>query len=104
MDHPSVFHAFTADEISDDDKVRMFVWLIASLRAREFEWFQYQDGVIDEAHFRAYAVAISINLGTERTRRFWEHTRFHFDPGFAAFVDDMLADAPLTTNFDLDAW
>ena len=104
MEYPSVFRAFTADTISFDDKIRLNEWLIASLRGREFEWFQNQDGIIDDDHFQAYASAIPIILGTDRTRRFWAHHRFQFHPGFVEFVDGLLADPPSSNFWDLDAW
>jgi hypothetical protein len=40
-----------------------------------------------------------------RSRKCWATYRYLFDPGFAAFVDDMLAEAPLTDHFNsMDAW
>ena len=104
VDNPSVNLSFVEQEISVEDKIRLMEWLGGALRAREFQWFQYQDGIIDEAYFRTHAGVITIVLGTERTRRWWAHAKGHFDPGFVAFADDLLADAPLTDYFDLDAW
>ena len=105
-DHPAIFDTFTSESPSRDDKIRMMSWLLSALRSREFEWFQYQEGIMDEAHFRAYSGIVTTLLGTERTRKFWETYRHHYDPGFAAFVDDMLEKAPLTDHYssDLERW
>jgi hypothetical protein len=104
-DQPSIFDAFVAESPSHDDKIRMMMWLLAALRSREFQWFQYQDGDTDEAQFRAYSGLIPVLLGTDRSRKCWATYRYLFDPGFAAFVDDMLAEAPLTDHFSsMDAW
>jgi len=104
-DQPSIFATFVAESPSRDDKIRMMTWLIGALRSREFQWFQYQDGDTDEAQFRAYSGLIPVLLGTDRSRKCWATYRYLYDPGFAAFVDDMLAEAPLTDHFNsMDAW
>ena len=104
-DQPSIFSAFVAESPSRDDKIRMLSWLLAALRSREFQWFQYQAGDTDEAQFRTYTGVIPVLLGTDRSRKCWAKYRPSFDPGFVAFVDDMLAESPLTDHFNsVDTW
>ena len=99
VDHPAVFDAFSSESPSREDKVRVIYWVLASLRQREFEWFQHKDGVIDDDHFRAYSAVITVILGTPRTRKLWTKVRYQFDPGFATYVDDLVAAAPLSEYF-----
>ena len=106
VQHPSIQAAFVSESPSREDKIRLMQWLLAALRSREFEWFQYQDGVMDEAHFRAYSGIVPVLLGTERTRKCWEMYRHLYDPGFVVYVDGMLAEAPMHDDYwnSVDAW
>lgn len=89
VENPAIWREFSDEEL-DDDNVRLLMWLIASLRAREHEWFQYQHGALDEASWRSYALAIPIVLATERMRGCWDAVKSQFDPDFARVVDELL--------------
>ncbi len=104
---PTIWTAFTKEEITDEEKIKLHEWLIASMRQREYEWFARNDGVIDSAMFGAYSGVIPLLLGTERTRRWWAvHRQEHvFDAAFVSFVDGLLDSSPRSDYFySLDKW
>jgi hypothetical protein len=75
--------------------------LIAAMRQREWEWFQYKDGVIKKDVYEAYHGVIALHLGVERTRRWWRSVgRIGFNSQFVADVDAFLAEQPTTTYFE----
>jgi hypothetical protein len=50
----------------------MSVMLALDLRNREFEYFQYTDGLLDEQTWLAYRHVILINHSTGRGRVWWD--------------------------------
>ncbi len=104
---PAIYAAFTADEVSAEDKINLHQWLVAMMRQREYEWLTRADGVIDQGMFDAYAGVIPMLLGPERARRWWDyHGNEHaFAPGFVAFVNELLEQIPYNGYFhSLDKW
>lgn len=88
-------------ELTREEQGKMHYFLLAAMRARETEWFQYRDGAMAEEVYRAYHDVIGLHLGIARTRRWWSTVgRVGFDPGFVAVVDRMLEDRPTTTYFE----
>ena len=61
------------------------------LRIREFSWFQFQNGTIDEAAFRSYAGPVARWIRRGDIRTIWE-TRFaqEMDPGFVSYINSLL--------------
>jgi hypothetical protein len=97
VDHPEItLDLHDSTELTPKAKVRLNNWLNAALRAREHEWLQYRDGVVDRDSWEAYRQVIpTIILGTERTRRWWaKFGRGQFHPEFCKLVDGLIADAP----------
>ena len=95
MDYPDVWRAFSGEEL-DDESVRLNQWLIAALRSREHEWFQYQSGALDKLAWDAFSKAIPLILSSERAQVWWIAARPIFDDGFAAKVDELLGDAKMS--------
>ncbi len=71
------------------------------MRQREWEWFQYQDRVIDESVYKTFHGVIAIHLGTPITREWWE-TRGHagLNSEFVEAVNELLSEQPLTPYFE----
>jgi len=68
--------------------------LALDLRNREFEYFQYTDGLLDEQTWLAYRHVILINHSTVRGRVWWDEIgREIVDPELAKLVDELLVDA-----------
>ena len=79
----------------------MHYFLLAAMRQREWEWFQFKDGVVKKAVYEAYHEVIALHLGVARTRRWWQTVgRIGFNPAFVAEVDRFLASRPTTTYFE----
>jgi hypothetical protein len=89
---PSIHELFVRDQTLDpNEQVRLNAYLVSFMRQREWEWFQYEDGVIDKSAYESYYAVIPLLLGTERTRRWWERVgKSGFDKGFVREVDRRL--------------
>ena len=102
LTHPGVWLDWATDrELSSERKIRLHAHLVSIMRFREYQWFQYQNGVLDETAWRSYRSVIPLALGTERNRKWWaEAGRMGFDPGFVNMVDGMVAGQPYTDYLD----
>ena len=70
---------------------KLSFFLAAAMRQREWEWFQYRDGVINHEVYCAYHEVIAFHLGAPRTRRWWTKVgRLGFNPEFVEVVDALL--------------
>ena len=89
---PSIHELFVRDETLDpNEQVKLNAYLVSFMRQREWEWFQYEDGVIDKRAHESYYAVIPLLLGTERTRRWWERVgKSGFDKGFVLEVNERL--------------
>jgi len=97
VQNPDIWRGFTGEDL-DDESIRLSTWLVASLRAREHEWFQFRHGVLDESAWRSYSTAIPIVLASERSRAWWSGMKPVYDKGFAKIVDELLEDKSLSES------
>ena len=90
-----VFAKYVAgNEMSAEDQLRMSFMFALDLRNREFEYFQYTNGLLDEQTWLAYRHVILINHSTGRGRVWWDEIgREIVDAEFAKLVDELLVDA-----------
>jgi hypothetical protein len=101
IDHPSLVAARAGDAgLSDDELVQLASYLIASVRVRENQWLQFQNGVIDEQTWLTYRAALRAVFDTEFVRAWWRNrsSRGEFDEGFVAMLDDLLAQSPVRSS------
>ena len=95
IDHPDLARTIAGKEpATEDEKTRMNFWIIASLRAREFEWTQFNAGALDKETWFSYSQVIYFILGTERARQYWAACNMFFNPSFVKYVEDMIKEAP----------
>jgi hypothetical protein len=86
--------------LSGEAQSKLSFFLAAAMRQREWEWYQYKDGIIDGDVYRAYHEVIAFHLGAPRTRKWWATVgRLGFNPDFIADVDSLLAARPLTDDY-----
>ena len=107
MHNPSITYANVKDGyLSEKEQAQLSFFLTSFMRQREWEWFNYQDGVIQNDVYEAYHGAIAIHLGTERARKGWEKIgRFAFNPDFVSEVDKLLLKTELSTYLkDIRDW
>jgi hypothetical protein len=83
------------DELSAEDQLRLSFMYALDLRNREFEYFQYINGLLDEETWLAYRHVILINHSTDLGRTWWDEVgRGIVDPDFAELIDELLVNAP----------
>lgn len=90
-----VFAKLVSDsEMSAEDQLRLSFMFALDLRNREFEYFQYMNGLLDEQTWLAYRHVILINHSTGLGRTWWDEIgRDIVDPDFAKLIDELLVDA-----------
>ncbi len=53
IEYPDIASSYTKiEKLADDERTRLNFWIIASLRARENEYFQYTHGALDDLRGR----------------------------------------------------
>lgn len=102
IEEPTIFQSlYKTEPLTEVEWIQLTGWLLAAMRQREFEWFQMQDGNIDEELWDAYKRVITIHLGTPRVRNWWDtNGHFPFDKTFCAMVSKLLDDHGETSYFD----
>lgn len=102
VEHPELLLDVVQEEpLTPAEQVKIGAWLAAAMRAREFSWLQYRDGIIDAAQWQSEVLIIRWTLGTPRTQDWWQNTgRFNANPEFVDFVDQEMRNNPPTR----DSW
>jgi len=82
------------EELSAEEQLRLSFIFALDLRNREFEYFQYVNGLLDEETWQSYQRVILINHSNGRGRAWWsEIGRGIVDPAYAKLVDQLLVNA-----------
>ena len=82
------------EELSAEEQLRLSFIFALDMRNREFEYFQYVNGLLDEETWLAYRHVILINHSKGRGRVWWnEIGRGIVDPEFAKLIDELLMNA-----------
>jgi hypothetical protein len=95
IENADVFAKLVSEgELSAVDQFRLSFMYTLDLRNREFEYFQYVNGLLDEETWLSYRHVIVINHSTGLGRKWWnEIGRGIVDPEFAELVDELLVNA-----------
>ena len=108
MADPSIPYAnVKGGPLTEEEQAKLSLFLVSFMRQREWEWFQYQDGVIGEDVYRSYHEVITIHLGTRRGQKWWKALgRFAFNAEFVSEVDRLLASAGEASTYlrDMRTW
>ncbi len=81
-------------ELSAEDQLRLSFMYMLDLRNREFEYFQYTNGLLDREAWLAYRHVILVNHSAGLGRSWWDEIgRGIVDPEFAKLVDELLVNA-----------
>ena len=101
MNNPDLRESWLPDtKLSADAQSKLAFFLAAAMRQREWEWYQYKDGLIDRGVYGAYHQVIGFHLGIARTRNWWVTVgRLGFHPEFVAEVDALLENRPLSYDY-----
>lgn len=102
LDHHDIFQKMSQPEkLSQADQYRLSFIYAIDIRNREFEYFQFQSGSLDENTWKSYRDLILMNHATERGRIWWEKVgREIVNQKFGEMVDQMLADHPTNEMWD----
>ncbi len=91
LENTDIFEKMHGGELTTEDQYRLSMTYTIDMRNREFEYFQYKAGALDEDAGNSFQKIILINHATEKGRRWWRNVgREVFDPGFAATVDELI--------------
>ena len=95
LENVDVFAKLTSkEELSAEDQLRLSFMYTLDLRNREFEYFQYVNGLLDEETWLAYRHVIVVNHSSDLGRSWWDEVgRGIVDPEFADLVDELLLNA-----------
>ena len=75
------------DELSQADVNRLIQWLAAMSRIREFAWFQFGSGVMDEQALRSYLAPLVDAIQWPSLIEVWPQVSVNMDPDFVAYVN-----------------
>jgi hypothetical protein len=83
-------------EMTIEQKVQLDAMMLLALSRREFAFQQYQAGVLDEEIWTNEQEIVSLLLGTERTRSWWNSIgQFGWGQEFVDVVQAIVQDQPL---------
>ena len=93
-------------KLSRADQRRFSVLWLINMRNREHEWFQYKDGILDEATWLSYREIIRQTLSSTRHRIWWNKARMVFDSDFVEMVDLFIGEIPESDTWEefFGAW
>ena len=101
LDHMDLFDKLaTTEKLSTADQRRFSVLWIMNMRNREHEWFQYKDGILDEATWLSYREIIPLILSSKKHRAWWNKQKVAFDPNFVDMVDKYIGQMPESNVWD----
>ena len=74
-------------ELTPGEDFAVGAWCAAFVRVREFAWFQYKAGILDESAWRSYVGPTKRLLGLPSLVKWWAQFMQEVDPEFRAYID-----------------
>lgn len=101
VENSDVFAKLVSNELlSAEEQLRLSFIFALDLRNREFEYFQFKNGLLDEETWLSYRKVVLINHSTGLGKKWWEEIgRGIVDPEFAKQVDELLKNAVVDTTY-----
>ena len=92
FDHTDLLQKLNSDEpLSPEEQMKLNFIYALDMRNREFEYFQYREGLLDEDAWKSFRGIILMNHATKKGRVWWAKIgRGIFDPEFVADIDALL--------------
>jgi len=95
LENQDLFDKLSSPEaLSSADQRRFSALWILNMRNREHEWFQYKDGILDEATWQSYRQIMRLILTSKRHRMWWGKIKVAYDPDFVTMVDQYIGEVP----------
>ena len=107
LEHTDVFAKYVSEQmLSPEEQLRMSFMFALDIRNREFEYFQYQHGLLDEETWLSYRQVLLINHSSALGRKWWDRVgRSIVDPEFAKAVDQLLLGASHDVTYrNMSSW
>lgn len=70
------------------EEVQFQSWIVSFLRVREFAWYQYRNGILDQTTFESYMAPIGVVFESPEARAILGQFTAH--PGFVAYMQESL--------------
>ena len=101
VENSDVFAKLVSKELlSAEEQLRLSFFFALDLRNREFEYFEFKNGLLDEETWLSYRKVVLINHSTGLGKKWWEEIgRGIVDPEFAKQVDELLKNAVVDTTY-----
>jgi hypothetical protein len=95
LDEPEILLLRYKPELTDEEKIRLSMYLTTFFRLRESNWRQYRNGVLDEATWNSYKGSIRA-FASASVRTWSDHPMVAqtIDPEFLSMVKEFLAACP----------
>jgi len=84
------------EPVSREEEYEYALFVFSALRAYESWWLQRQLGTLSDEVFEVYITSMGVTLDDSLARRFWDDPPINFIPDFQAYVDEYLAENPLS--------
>jgi len=81
-----------AVELTPGESFAVGSWCAGFVRVREFAWFQYQAGVLDETTWRSYIGPARRILGLPSLRPWWDQFMEEVDPEFRDYMNRLMGE------------
>ena len=86
VDHPEAARGLG----KSPDEVRHASWIVSYLRIREFAWYQYQNGVLDQTTWESYIAPTAVVFESPESRAVLD--AFTANREFVAYMKKLLPD------------
>ena len=87
--NPEIVMAVANDGRTVEEQ-KLTSWYSSLLRIREFAWFQYQSGILDQPTFESYMTIVPFALEAPNGQKYWATGNVNYDPAFAEYVDQLI--------------
>ena len=87
--------------LSAQDQLRLNFMFALDLRNREFEYFQFVNGLLDEESWLSYRKVVLINHSSDLGRKWWDNIgRNIIDPNLAQEIDELLQSQEIDISYE----
>jgi len=90
ISNPEVRLNIFRPEITEVEFAALAAYIGGLIRVREFAWFQYRAGIMDEAAWRSYIAPIARILSSPQGEITWRQLAPDVDPEFASQVQQLI--------------
>lgn len=102
LQHADVLAKYASGEpLSAEEQLRMSFMFSLDIRNREFEYFQYSHGLLDEETWLSYRQVILINHSSDLGKKWWDVVgRTLVDQAFVEEVDRLLENSERDVSYE----